>query len=72
MGVSTHARLARLGRSARREDPRAGPSVPGMDTTDIETVVIGAGRAGLATGHHLQRRGRPFVILDANTRVGER
>ena len=28
-----------------------------MDT-HIETVIIGAGQAGLATGYHLQRRGR--------------
>ena len=37
----------------------------------IETVIIGAGQAGLATGYHLQRRGRPFVIVDANHRVGD-
>jgi putative flavoprotein involved in K+ transport len=44
-----------------------------MDTkdTDIDTVVIGAGQAGLATGYHLQRRGIPFVVLDAATRVGD-
>ncbi|QBR92271.1 flavin-containing monooxygenase [Nocardioides euryhalodurans] len=42
-----------------------------MDTTEIETVIIGAGQAGLATGQHLQRRGRPFVILDASSRVGD-
>src|SRR5665809_67375 len=42
-----------------------------MDTTRIETVIIGAGQAGLATGYHLQRRQRPFVILDANSRVGD-
>ena len=42
-----------------------------MDTIDIETVVIGAGQAGLSTGYHLKRRGRPFVILDANTRLGD-
>jgi putative flavoprotein involved in K+ transport len=40
-------------------------------TTDIDTVVIGAGQAGLATGYHLQRRGIPFVILDAAARVGD-
>src|SRR5690625_809766 len=28
-------------------------------------------RRGLAAGDHLQRRGRPFVILDANARVGD-
>ena len=37
----------------------------------IETVVIGAGQAGLSVGHHLAKRGRPFVILDANERVGD-
>jgi putative flavoprotein involved in K+ transport len=42
-----------------------------MDTTHIETVIIGAGQAGLATGYHLQRRGRPCVILDADPRVGD-
>ena len=39
--------------------------------TDIETVIIGAGQAGLSTGYHLQRRGRPFVILDGSARVGD-
>jgi len=37
----------------------------------IDTVVIGAGQAGLSTGYHLARRGRPFVILDAHERVGD-
>jgi putative flavoprotein involved in K+ transport len=41
-----------------------------MNTT-IETVIIGAGQAGLATGYHLQRQGRPFLILDAAGRVGD-
>jgi len=36
-----------------------------------ETVVIGAGQAGLSVGYHLARRGRPFVILDANERIGD-
>ncbi len=40
-------------------------------TSDIDTVIIGAGQAGLATGYHLQRRGIPFVILDAATRIGD-
>jgi putative flavoprotein involved in K+ transport len=37
----------------------------------IETVVIGGGQAGLSVGYELQRRGRPFVILDANERTGD-
>jgi putative flavoprotein involved in K+ transport len=36
----------------------------------IETVVIGAGQAGLAVGYHLARRCRPFEILEASDRVG--
>ncbi|MFJ9536853.1 flavin-containing monooxygenase [Streptomyces sp. NPDC101225] len=42
-----------------------------MSTERIETVVVGGGQAGLATGYHLTRRGRPFVILDAGERVGD-
>jgi putative flavoprotein involved in K+ transport len=34
-------------------------------------VVIGGGQAGLSVGYHLARRGRPFVILEANPRVGD-
>jgi putative flavoprotein involved in K+ transport len=37
----------------------------------VETVVIGGGQAGLSVGYHLQRHGLPFVILDANPRVGD-
>lgn len=36
-----------------------------------ETVIIGAGQAGLATGYHLARLGRSFVILEADQRVGD-
>jgi putative flavoprotein involved in K+ transport len=37
----------------------------------IPVVVIGAGQAGLSVGYHLSRMGVPFVILDANRRVGD-
>lgn len=42
-----------------------------MSTEHIETVIIGAGQAGLSTAYHLQRHGRPFLILDANDRIGD-
>jgi putative flavoprotein involved in K+ transport len=45
--------------------------MPGRAPEHIETVIIGGGQAGLAVGHHLARRGRPFLILDANRRVGD-
>jgi putative flavoprotein involved in K+ transport len=41
------------------------------DIQQHETVVIGGGQAGLAVGYHLQRLGRPFVILDEGDRVGD-
>jgi len=37
----------------------------------LDTVVIGAGQAGLATGHHLARLGVAFVILEGRARVGD-
>jgi putative flavoprotein involved in K+ transport len=37
----------------------------------FETVIIGGGQAGLTMGYHLARRDRPFVILDANPRIGD-
>ncbi len=36
-----------------------------------ETIIIGGGQAGLATGYYLQKQGRDFVILDANERLGD-
>ena len=71
MGIFTHVQRRRNGAYDRRGSSPAGPSVLVMNTTQIETVVIGAGQAGLATGYHLQRRGRPFVILDASSRIGD-
>jgi putative flavoprotein involved in K+ transport len=37
----------------------------------FETVIIGGGQAGLSVGYHLAKRDRPFVILDANERIGD-
>jgi putative flavoprotein involved in K+ transport len=37
----------------------------------VETLIIGAGQAGLALGYHLQRRGRSCLIVDANRSVGD-
>jgi putative flavoprotein involved in K+ transport len=36
----------------------------------FETIVVGAGQAGLSVGYYLKKLGRPFVILDANERIG--
>ena len=42
-----------------------------MKVERVNTVVVGAGQAGLSVGYHLQRRGVPFVILDGGARVGD-
>ncbi|HEX3198338.1 MAG TPA: FAD-dependent oxidoreductase [Propionibacteriaceae bacterium] len=42
-----------------------------MTIEHIETAIIGAGQAGLATAYHLQRRGRQCLILDGNQQVGD-
>jgi putative flavoprotein involved in K+ transport len=44
----------------------------GSHTTErVETLVVGGGQAGLAVGHYLAQRDLPFVILDANERIGD-
>jgi putative flavoprotein involved in K+ transport len=35
------------------------------------TIVIGAGQAGLSVGYYLAQRRLPFIILDANPRIGD-
>ena len=37
----------------------------------VQTVVLGGGQAGLAVGYHLAQEDLPFVILDANERIGD-
>jgi putative flavoprotein involved in K+ transport len=37
----------------------------------LDVLVIGAGQAGLAMGHHLAEGGRRFVILDAGAQIGQ-
>jgi len=39
--------------------------------TRTGTLIIGAGQAGLAAAYHLTKRGLPFVILDADERIGD-
>jgi putative flavoprotein involved in K+ transport len=41
------------------------------DAEHFETVIIGGGQAGLTAGYYLAKHARPFVILDANERIGD-
>jgi putative flavoprotein involved in K+ transport len=36
-----------------------------------DTIVIGGGQSGLSVGYHLAKRDLPFVIFDANERIGD-
>jgi putative flavoprotein involved in K+ transport len=40
-------------------------------TEHFDTIVIGGGQAGLASGYYLKQQGRDFVILDAHQRIGD-
>jgi putative flavoprotein involved in K+ transport len=42
-----------------------------MTTQHVETLIIGAGQAGLVTAYHLQKRHRPVLIVDRNGRLGD-
>src|SRR5215475_16091332 len=45
-----------------------------INRNDVErthTLVIGGGQAGLAVGYHLAKRNIPFLIVDANSRIGD-
>lgn len=42
-----------------------------MTNRTVETLIIGAGQAGLAVGYHLTRRNRSILIVDANERIGD-
>jgi putative flavoprotein involved in K+ transport len=40
-------------------------------TEEFDTVIVGAGQAGLSVGYHLARLGQSFVILDEHPRTGD-
>jgi putative flavoprotein involved in K+ transport len=42
-----------------------------MTNQHVETLIVGAGQAGLSTGYHLRRRARSFLVVDGNERIGD-
>ena len=40
-------------------------------SNSYDTIVIGAGQAGLASAYYLQRAGSRFLVLDGGSQVGE-
>jgi putative flavoprotein involved in K+ transport len=55
----------------RQRDMEAPAQRTAVDPERIDTVIVGGGQAGLAAGYHLAQRAVPFVILDANERIGD-
>jgi putative flavoprotein involved in K+ transport len=49
---------------------RAGPA-PDPSPQRHDTIVIGAGQAGLSVGYHLKQRGIEHVILEGAARIGD-
>jgi putative flavoprotein involved in K+ transport len=66
--MANHFEPARSGSNARTGSMTELP--PSLGTERFDTVVIGAGQAGLATGYYLRQAGIDFVILDAAARLG--
>jgi putative flavoprotein involved in K+ transport len=52
----------------RNKDPQGEHQ---MSNQNYDTIVIGGGQAGLATGYYLQKQGVNFIILDASQRIGD-
>lgn len=57
----------RMGTSVGHGSWSADSALPGdgAEVTVVDTIVVGAGQAGLAAGYHLQRAGLHFTILEA-------
>jgi putative flavoprotein involved in K+ transport len=64
-GFAEAAHLLWLLASTHRSRPKEGTM-----SEQFDTIVIGAGQAGLSAGYHLAKRGKTFVIVDAADRVG--
>ena len=41
------------------------------EKTNWGTIIVGAGQAGLSAGYHLIKTNEDFIIIDANSRVGD-
>jgi putative flavoprotein involved in K+ transport len=59
----------------RAPHPTADPGIapPAADApprTPLDALVVGAGQAGLAVGHHLAERGLRFLLVDAAPEIG--
>jgi putative flavoprotein involved in K+ transport len=61
----------RLDVTARTQEPTMSDTTTTPMKAPFDVIVVGAGQAGLAIGHHLARRGLNFVLLEAGAEVGQ-
>ncbi len=78
MGHSQNTRASRFEPQTEHliEEGEAFRQLAGIDSVTAaqpiyDVIVVGAGQAGLSVGYHLAKRGLRFVILDANSRIGD-
>ena len=73
------AEAAEVGAARLRVEPAVRKDLPemqclleeyGLPEDGLDTLVIGAGQAGLAAGYHLKRAGLSFAILEAGDKPG--
>lgn len=57
--------------SAAKAEPRTQEKDPIMSVETVDTLVVGAGQAGVAVSEHLSRNGVPHLVLERN-RIAER
>src|SRR5690242_18158895 len=69
----THAVTRATANFVRCGGPAAEPSVGAMTANGehVDTLIIGAGQAGLATAYHLRELGRSALVVHADARVGD-
>src|SRR5262249_15148703 len=77
---SAHAAQCRVGAfsrcgfapfSVRSTDTRTKETTMSKATEAVDNLIIGGGQAGLTVAYYLKKHKRPFVILDANARIGD-
>ena len=70
VGVSDGRQTIRFDKTAGTGELQ-GPAPVMTVVTKLDTVVVGAGMAGLATAWHLRAAGARFVVLERDARVGD-
>ena len=52
--------------------PRRGAAAPALGASDFDTVIVGAGAAGIAAAKRLAAAGKRYVLIEAADHIGGR